>query len=325
MVLPRHIRTVCARSPADADGSWVYNVAVPRHFSHMTESTSASTPCPSCGARATGKFCSDWGTSLAAPTCRSCGKRLVSGARFCNECGAAVAAVAGAGAAASRTAAPRAPAAGTPANGSRATTYAPWIAAATILAAVVGYFAFSDQPPSGSAELTASATASLPAEMAPFAAGGGGAASTGRPPDLSTMSPRERAGRLYDRIMRYVEEGKPDSADFFAPMALASFEALGSDMDTDARYDYGRVASETKNFDIAAAQADSILRQSPTHLLGLSLSARTATLQGNNASAKKTWATFLASRDAELQKKLPEYEMHAADIEQATRIAKGVR
>ena len=189
----------------------------------------------------------------------------------------------------------------------------------------MGYFAFGDQPPSGSAELTASATASLPAEMAPFAAGGGGAASTGRPPDLSTMSPRERAGRLYDRIMRYVEEGKADSADFFAPMALASFEALGSEMDADARYDYGRVASETKNFDIAAAQAESILRQSPTHLLGLSLSARTATLQGNAAAAKKTWATFLASKDAELGKKLPEYEMHAADIEQATRIAKGGR
>ncbi len=219
----------------------------------------------------------------------------------------------------------RSAAPGTASGGTRAATYAPWIAAATLLAAVVGYFALSDAPPAGSPELTASATASLPAEMAPFAAGGGGATSGGRPPDLSTMSPRERAGRLYDRIMRYVEEGKADSADFFAPMALASFEALGSEMDTDARYDYGRVASETKNFDIAAAQADSILRQSPTHLLGLSLSARTATLQGNSASAKKTWATFLASRDAELSKKLPEYEMHAADIEQATRIAKGGR
>ena len=162
--------------------------------------------------------------------------------------------------------------------------------------------------------------------MAPFATGGGGmTASGGRPPDLSTMSPRERAGRLYDRIMRYVEEGKADSAEFFAPMALASFEALGSDMDTDARYDYGRVASETKNYDIAAAQADSILRGAPTHLLGLSLSARTATIQGNSASAKKTWAMFLASRDAELKKKLPEYEMHAADIEQATRLAQGGR
>jgi hypothetical protein len=96
-------------------------------------------------------------------------------------------------------------------------------------------------------------------------------------------------------------------------------------MDTDARYDYGRVASETKNFDIAAAQADSILRRAPTHLLGLSLSARTASLQGNDAGAQKTWATFLASRDAELKKKLPEYELHAADIEQATRIAKGGR
>lgn len=246
----------------------------------------------------------------------------MSGARFCNECGARVAPTASSSAPSNAT---RSANATTVSGSGRTATYAPWIAAATLLAAVVGYFALSDASPAGSPELTASATASLPAEMAPFAAGGGGATGGGRPPDLSTMSPRERAGRLYDRIMRYVEEGKADSAEFFAPMALASFEALGSDMDTDARYDYGRVASETKNFDIAAAQADSILRQSPTHLLGLSLSARTATLQGNEARAKKTWATFLASREAELGKKLPEYEMHAADIEQATRIAKGGR
>ena len=193
-------------------------------------------------------------------------------------------------------------------------TYAPWVVAVVLLFSVVGYFAGRGMS-GGSGAPAAPDGAGL---VAPFANGGGGAA-----PDISSMTPRERAGRLYDRIMRYVEEGKKDSAQFFAPMALSSFEMLGSELDLDARYDYGRVASETGNFDIAAAQADTILKQAPTHLLGLALAARTATQRGDAALAAKSWKAFLAAKDAELAKNLPEYQAHASDIEQATRLASG--
>jgi hypothetical protein len=141
----------------------------------------------------------------------------------------------------------------------------------------------------------------MPAGAAPFANGGGG----GSPPDISQMSPRERAGRLYDRIMRYGEEGKRDSLQTFAPMALASYEALGGEMDLDARYDYGRVAQEVGNPEIAAAQADTILKESPTHLLGLALAARTAEMRNKTADAAGYWKRFLAAKDAELKKNLP--------------------
>lgn len=137
------------------------------------------------------------------------------------------------------------------------------------------------------------------------------------------MSPRERAGRLYDRIMRYVEEGKKDSAQFFAPMAMSSFEAIGTELDLDARYDYGRVAQETGSVDVAAAQADTILKQSPTHLLGLALAARAAEQSGKPQNAAAFWARFLAAKDAELKKTLPEYQAHAGDIERAAGLAKG--
>ena len=109
----------------------------------------------------------------------------------------------------------------------------------------------------------------------------------------------------------------------FAPMAMASFEMLGAELDLDARYDYGRVATETGNLDVAVAQADTILRSSPTHLLGLSLAARAADKQGNAALAAKTWKAFMAAKDAELKKNLTEYQAHAADIESATAMAKG--
>ena len=264
----------------------------------MTNATSKK--CPSCGANASGKFCSNCGASLAAGGCNNCGAALAPGARFCNECGTPV------GATGRASAAPAA----VKSRGA-ASTYAPWVVATILLFSVIGYYAGKG--------LSDNSTTS-PAEggmVAPFASGGG----SGPAPDISNLTPRERAGRLYDRIMRYVEEGKKDSAQFFAPMAIASFEMLGASLDLDARYDFGRVASETGNLDIAAAQADTILKQAPTHLLGLALAARTATQRGDAAAAARSWKAFLAAKDAELAKNLPEYQAHASDIEQATRLA----
>jgi hypothetical protein len=274
----------------------------------MTEPKSTEQTCPSCGERTAGKFCEHCGSPLLPSTCRSCGAALSAGARFCRECGTA----AGGGAAntASKSSYSAAQSAAAPAPPrSVAATWAPWGIAAIAVVGVIAYAASISQT---------EAPAASP--MAPFANGGGAG---GAPPDLSTMTPRERAGRLYDRVMRYVEEGKADSAQFFAPMALTSFELLGPEMDVDARYDYGRVASETGSLDVALAQADTILRAAPTHLLGLSLAARTAALKGDKAAAAKYWATFMTAKDAELKKALPEYQMHANDIELSTRLAQG--
>lgn len=271
---------------------------------------SPSASCPSCGARASGKFCNHCGTSLEAGGCSQCGAVLPSGARFCSECGTTVPI-----GAANRGSAPSTSASVGSARGPL--TYLPWAVAAVMLVAVTGYF------------LGAAASSGTPAMASEVAGGGapfaGGAATggTGGAPDISMMSPREKASRLYDRIMRYTEEGKKDSAQFFAPMALASFEMLGPELDLDARYDYGRVATETGSFDVAAAQADTILQKSPNHLLGLALVARIATLNGDAAIASTSWKVFLGARDSELKKALPEYQLHAADIEQATRMAKG--
>ncbi len=187
-----------------------------------------------------------------------------------------------------------------------------------MLVAVVGYFLGAG----ASSESSPAPTADAASGGAPFASGAPSGGSGGAP-DIASMSPRERASRLYDRIMRYTEEGKKDSAQFFAPMAMASFEMLGSELDLDARYDYGRVAVETGAFEVAAAQADTMLRKSPNHLLALALVARIATLKGDASIASSSWKVFLAARDSELKKLLPEYQLHLADIEQATRLAKG--
>ncbi|WP_337172555.1 zinc ribbon domain-containing protein [Gemmatimonas aurantiaca] len=252
----------------------------------------AFTTCPACGVSATGRFCQQCGAVLGGVRCRHCEAPLSPGARFCNECGAP----AGAG----TSTAPRADTTG------RSGMWLPWTIAGGLLVAAVAWFAMQ----------ASRATDGLSA--APLAGGVSAPGAT----DISQMSPRERASRLYDRIMRYTEAGQTDSVQFFAPMALGSFEALGADLDTDARYDYGRVAQEVGDLDLAAAQADTILKAQPTHLLGLALAARTATLQGKRSEAAAYWQRFTAAKNAELQKALPEYQAHRSDIDRAAELAR---
>src|SRR5213596_2734971 len=53
----------------------------------------------------------------------------------------------------------------------------------------------------------------------PDGARGGTAAGSLLPaPDISQMSPEERATRLYNRVMTPHSQGKADSAEFFLPM-----------------------------------------------------------------------------------------------------------
>lgn len=292
----------------------------------MTKSASSSVTCPGCGVAASGKFCHNCGASLPTGRCPQCDRPLPPGARFCNECGASVVGVAAPAAASAAASVPRPPApraAGganasddspaAVAGNSPVATYGPWALAALLLAAVVIYFS--------SAENRAPATADAgAAPFAPFANGGGGG---GAPPDISSMSPKERAQRLFDRVMRYSGEGKKDSLLTFAPMAIASFEMLGPDLDLDGRYDMARVALEADMPNVAEAQADTILQKAPTHLLGLALRARTAALKGDNAATAKALAAFASAKDSELAKKLPEYELHAEDINQTAAKAKG--
>jgi hypothetical protein len=142
-----------------------------------------------------------------------------------------------------------------------------------------------------------------------------------RAPDISTMSPRERADRLYDRIMRLNEEGKADSVAFFAPMVVAAYGMLGP-LDVDSRYDLGRIAEVTGAGPLARAEADTILRAHPTHLLGLALAARVAVDDHRQSEAKTYYRRLAAAAPSELAKGLPEYEHHRTDIEEALSEAK---
>ena len=142
----------------------------------------------------------------------------------------------------------------------------------------------------------------------------GGAGPGARAPDISSMSPRERANRLYDRIMRLHEEGKTDSVQFIAlNMFIPQLRSM-EPLDAHLRYDLGRVGEVAGTADVATAQADTILRQQPNHLLGLILAARAARMRGDETAARAFDRRALAAESAERAKQLEEYQAHDADI-----------
>ncbi len=252
-----------------------------------------TTTCPACGASASGRFCSTCGYALEGAQCSACKGALVAGARFCHRCGSPTGAAVAGGVASRRPS---------------QSTLVPWaVAGFAFIALIALVLTRSARSDAGTAEAVAT----------PLGPPGGMI----RGPDLSTMSPRERADRLFNRVMSYQERGVTDSVQFFADMGIRAYQMLPS-LDHDARYDMGRIAEAAGSASIATAQADSILRESPTHLLGLVLAARAARLTNDDASARAFDRRLIAAEAAERRKNLPEYERHATDIDEALRVAR---
>src|SRR6185312_14960305 len=271
-----------------------------------TTPTTDQVTCPSCAAPATGRFCANCGAPLAGALCGSCRAPLTPGAKFCHRCGSE----AGASVAPKQSAEP------VEHGGFNAAL--PWAVAGIALLALIALVAgqhFGHQP--------APAAAAEEASAAPPDDGSGPAPVRG--PDISSMSPRERADRLYDRIMRLDSEGKKDSAAFFAQMGISAYMMLPK-QDADSRYDMGRIAEVAGAAPVAQAQADTILAQDSTHLLGLILAISTARDLGDSATAQRMQHRLVAAQASELAKNRPEYQRHqteiAAAIDQARKSAR---
>lgn len=130
------------------------------------------------------------------------------------------------------------------------------------------------------------------------------------------MTPTQRAERLYDRVMSAAERGLPDTVRFFMPMAIQAYQAIGA-LNLDQRYDLGRLAEVAGDAQLATAQADTILRTQPDHLLGLVLAARAARLRNDERTATRHLERLARVEQAERRKQLPEYLLHQNDIDVA--------
>ena len=277
----------------------------------------ATTPCPRCQAPASGKFCASCGAPLEGARCAGCASYLPPGARFCHRCGLAAGA----------DPRPAAGAARVGATGRTGVDAVPWAVAAIALLAVVALVAGQNFRGARGSSLDAPSNA-LPVPGlddrgvgGPMAGAGGGDPARART-DIANMSPEERALRLYNRVMTLSEQGKRDSVVFFAPMAVTAFQMLDS-LSLDQRYDMGRIGEISGIPELAAAQADTILRASPTHLLGLILAANAAGMRGQADAQRQYQQRFTAARTSELAKGLPEYTAHRADIAAATQAIGG--
>jgi hypothetical protein len=242
--------------------------------------------CPQCGAAASGRFCDQCGAAISA-ACRECGNPLPKGARFCNMCGATVA--------------PQAAAA--PAR----TPVLPWAVAGV---AVLGLITVLLVPRlNRGAEPQPGPSTPTPAPFAAAPQGAGNPANV----DLSQMTPREAADRLFNRVMTAVSSGDTAQAQQFVPMAIMAYQRVDS-LDADGRYHLAALQLVAGDAAAARAQADTILAANPTHLFGLFTAAEAEQRRGDAAGAKALYQKFLASYESEVAKKLPEYEEHAQGL-----------
>ena len=145
-------------------------------------------------------------------------------------------------------------------------------------------------------------------------------------PDISQLTPRERADRLFDRIVQAAEAGDSAQVGQFRPMALAAYSMLPR-QDSDSRYHVGLIHSLTGAFAAARAQLDSIRATNPDHLLGVMLDFTIAQLMDNAEGQQQAYREFLDAYDTEIALQKPEYAAHDPAIEAfmtAARQARGV-
>jgi len=134
------------------------------------------------------------------------------------------------------------------------------------------------------------------------------------PPDLSTMSPRERFNRLYNRIMRGAEAGDEATVRRFTPMALMAYAQLDT-VDADARFHAALLQVHTGNADGAKALGDTVLSQTPGHLFGYVILGTVARWKKDEPALRRAYAGFLQHYDAEMKAGRAEYEEHTRSLE----------
>lgn len=207
-----------------------------------------------------------------ARECETCGAALAPDARFCHRCG-------------------------TPLTGGdsrkrvRIAVYS--VAALSVitvtLAAALFTYVHRDEPaPPAMENMAAGAPSSI---------------------DLSTMTPRQAADRLFNRVMRASERGDSAEAARFAPMAVAAYGRV-ADLDLDARYHLGLLYLQLGELEQVRGQIAIMKQSAPRHLLALVLEHDVASRAGDSAAAERAAAEFADAYEAQMAAPRPEYVAH---------------
>ena len=232
--------------------------------------------CPGCGAAVEGgRFCASCGAALGTPHCPGCGHKAPTGARFCNQCGTAMG--------------------GSPPRADSSENKVAWWMAGALLLGLVLVIAYPVYGPGRRA-------APPPVAAGPVAGPAG--------VDLSSMTPREAADRLFNRVMTAVSANDATEVTSFMPMAIRAFE-LAEPLDTDGKF-HLVLLRLTGQFNTEALEgAEEILSEQPNHLLGLAMAGDASLALGDSVSARAFYARWLDSFESETGKDLLEYRDHA--------------
>lgn len=251
--------------------------------------------CPRCGAEVSGgKFCPQCGASLETRSCPSCGADSPPGDRFCTQCGAPLAA----------GAARPAQATGSGDGGSGDGGLGWWVAGLLLVALILFLLVPVLQPDRGRQD-DASSAARSPAG-APSSQGLGPAPNV----DLSSMTPRQAADRLFDRVMRAAEQGDSAQAQNFLPMAIGAYERARP-LDADGLFHLSVLQRTALEFETALETARQGLEDSPDHLLLLSAAAEAARELGDTALTREHYSHLVEVWDEERSSALEDYQVHS--------------
>ena len=128
--------------------------------------------------------------------------------------------------------------------------------------------------------------------------------------DLSSMTPREAADRLFNRVMTAVSTDDSAEVVSFLPMAIRALE-LAEPLDTDGKF-HLVLLHLTGQFNAEALEgAEEILSEQPNHLLGLAMAGDASLALGDSASARAYYQRWLDAFDTETGKDLLEYRDHS--------------
>lgn len=207
--------------------------------------------------------------------CPSCGTESPGGAKFCQECGASLAA------------------------GTSSENSVPWIAvgAVGLVLAVVGGFMILDRRE----------RAALPA-AAPVAT------TTAAVSTAPNITPAQAAEQLFNHVMAASERGETAEARRFAPMALEAYGQLAS-LDDDAHYHVGLIHVTIGDLTSAQRELEAVYRSEPNHLLGIMLEHAIAEAKGDAAGVTRAFERFLSAYDTEILTERDEYRGHRSGID----------
>ena len=145
----------------------------------------------------------------------------------------------------------------------------------------------------------------------------------GQPVDLSTMSPRQAADRLFNRVMSAEQRGDTAQVEQFGPMALQAYQLVDR-LDSDAHFHIGLIALALGDLDEVRKQVGKLEQDSTDHLLGLALAHEVAKRDGDEQSASDILARFAAAYDAEIGTGKPEYQAHRYTIDRLRALTAGL-